>query len=273
MTKEATNGHGRGGGAPGLVFTAADVPAPTHAERARTLVAQHKVGALASLAVEPAGYPYASFTTFALDHGEPVFLISRMAEHTRNLQADARASLLVNDSDKDDPLANGRVTLLGRIERVTRPAEGERAAFLALHPTAEYYVDYTDFDFFRMRLESLRYIGGYGRMSWVDADAFRAAEPDPLAAASSGMLSHMNKDHADALVKYARAFTSAHDATEAVMTAIDRYGFEMTVHTPRGIGPARLAFEPALTRAEQARSVLVTVLRSAEAKLGAKLSG
>src|SRR5262245_50138009 len=113
-----TDNHGRGGGAPGLVFTPDDVPAPTHAERARTLVAQHKVGTLGSLSVDPAGYPYGSFTTFALDNGEPVFLISRMAEHTRNLQGDARASLLVHDSDKDDPLANGRVTLMGRVERV-----------------------------------------------------------------------------------------------------------------------------------------------------------
>ena len=262
----STDSHGRGG-APSLVFTEADVAAPTHAERARTLVAQHKVGALASLAQDPVGFPYASFTTFALDAGEPVFLISRMAEHTRNLLGDSRASLLVHDSDKADPLANGRVTLLGRVERVQRPAEREREVFLAAHPTAGYYVDYTDFDFYRMRVESLRYIGGYGRMSWVDADAFRAAEPDPLAAASSGILSHMNKDHASALVAYARAFTSAHDATEAVMTAVDRYGFEMTVHTPRGVGPARLAFEPALTQPDQARTSLVALLRAAEAKL------
>jgi putative heme iron utilization protein len=186
----SNDSHGRGG-APGLVFTQGEPAAPTHAERARTLIAQHKVGALSSLALEPAGYPYASFITFSLDAGEPVFLISRMAEHTRNLLADSRGSLLVHDSDKQDPLANGRVTLLGKIEKVERPAERERAAYLAVHPTAEYYVEFTDFDFFRMRLEALRYIGGYGRMSWVDAPAFRAATPDPLAAASSGILSHM----------------------------------------------------------------------------------
>jgi putative heme iron utilization protein len=159
------------------------------------------------------------------------------------------------------------VTLLGRVEKVARPAERERTVFLATHPSAGYYVEYSDFDFYRMRVESLRYIGGYGRMSWVEADAFRAANPDPLAAASGGILSHMNKDHASALVTYAHAFTSATDATEAVMTAVDRYGFEMTVHTPRGVGPARLAFEPALSRAEEARTALVALLRSAEAKL------
>jgi len=260
--------HGRGG-APSLDFTTAEVPAPTHAERARTLVAQHTVGALSSLSLEPAGYPYASFTTFALESGEPVFLISRMAEHTRNLQADSRASLLVHDHDKADPLANGRVTLIGKVQKVARPAERERAAFLAIHPTAEYYADFTDFDFYRMQLESLRYIGGYGRMSWVEAGAFLQAEPDPVAAAASGVLAHMNADHPTALLAYAHAFTSAHDATAAVMTALDRYGFEMTVHTPRGIGPARLAFEPALTHADQTRKALVELLRGAERKLSA----
>jgi heme oxygenase (biliverdin-IX-beta and delta-forming) len=265
LTNDA-QGHGRGGN-PGLVFTPPDVPAPTHAERARSLVACHKIAALASLSLDPPGYPYASFATYALEGGEPVFLISRMAEHTRNLQADSRASLLIHDSDKPDPLANGRVTLVGRVSRVERPASSARAAYLTAHPTAEYYADFADFDFYRMQVESLRYIGGYGRMSWVDADAFRSAEPDPLASASSDILAHMNQDHASALVTYARAFTDAHDASSAVMTAIDRYGFEMTVHTPRGVGPARLPFEPVLTHADQARSALIAMLRSAESKL------
>jgi putative heme iron utilization protein len=258
--------HGRRGEAP-LTFTPPDVRAPTHSERARTLVAQHGFGSLATLTAEPAGYPYASFTTFALDAGEPVFLISRIAEHTRNLSADARASLLVHEPGQSDPLANGRVTLVGRAERLERPATSARDAFLVAHPTAGYYVDFADFEFWRLRVESVRYIGGYGRMSWVSADDFRAAQPDPLTAAASGILSHMNEDHAAALLAYAHAFSSARDATAATMTAIDRYGFEMTLTTPRGVGPARLAFAEPLTEPAQARAVLVKLLREAEAKL------
>lgn len=258
---------GHGSNRPGHSFTPADVPTPTHAERARSLAARHSMGALSTLALDPAGYPYASFATFALESGEPVFLISRMAEHTRNLLADSRASLLVYDTDKQDPLANARVTLLGRVLRVERPAQLERTAYLTAHPTAEYYADFADFDFFRMQLESLRYIGGYGRMSWVDAAAFRSAQADPLAATSADIIQHMNQDHADALVAYARAFTTAHDAQSAVMTAIDRYGFEMTVHTSTGVGPARLAFESALSHPEQARGALIAMLRHAQSKL------
>jgi putative heme iron utilization protein len=269
----SNSSHGRTTTTP-LTFTDADVSAPTHAERARTLAARHTTGSLATVAIEPAGYPYASFVTFALAEGEPVFLISRLAEHTRNLLADARASLLVHDSDSKDPLANARVTLVGRAVQLVRGAGGAtddggraRDAFLATHPQAAYYADYADFDFWRLTIEAVRYIGGYGRMSWVGAEEFRQAEPDPLAKPAAYILEHMNTDHAPALVLYARAFTQAFDAEAATMTAIDRHGFEMTVNTPRGIGPARIAFATPLTSGEQAREALVALVRAAEAKL------
>src|SRR3989442_1467952 len=88
-----------------------EIPTPTHAERARTLVALMSTGTLCTLALEPEGYPYGSFVTVAFENGDPVFLISRLAEHTRNLERDSRASLLVAEGGADDPLANGRVTM------------------------------------------------------------------------------------------------------------------------------------------------------------------
>src|SRR4051812_44107125 len=227
----ANDAHGRPSG-PGPSFTPDDVKAPSHAERARTLVAAQGTATLATIALDPAGYPYGSFVTFALHGGEPTFLISRIAEHTRNLEGDPRASLLVHELGKADPLANGRVTLLGRCRKRARDdtaLPALRESFLKAHPNASYYVDYADFDFWTLGLESVRYIGGYGRMSWVEASDFKAASPDPLAAASGRILTHMNDDHADSLLLYARAFTSAQDPQKAVMTAVDRYGFEMTI--------------------------------------------
>jgi len=262
-----TDAHGRSNESQ-VVFTDPDVRAPTHAERARTLIAGETCGTLATLALEPAGYPYGSFVTFALDEGHPVFLISRIAEHTRNLAADSRASLLVHESGQADPLANGRLTLIGRAERLARDVTGARRAFLAVHPQSAYYVDFSDFDFWCLRVEAVRYIGGYGRMSWVDAGEFTRAAADPLAPAARGILEHMNADHRDALRLYARAFTRAADAARATMTAIDRHGFELTVETPDGIGPARIAFERALSKADEARPTLVALLRAAESKLG-----
>src|SRR3954469_10887673 len=89
------------------------VPTPTHAERARTMAEQVSVGTLCTLAQEPQGHPYGSLVTLALDAGEPVFLISELAEHPRNLRHDRRSSLLVAESVASDPLANARVTLVG----------------------------------------------------------------------------------------------------------------------------------------------------------------
>lgn len=97
-----------------------NVPTPTHAERARTLATQISTGTLCTLALEPAGYPYGSFVTVAFDGGAPIFLISRLAEHTKNLERDPRASLLVAEGGSADPLANGRVTMIGQCTRVER---------------------------------------------------------------------------------------------------------------------------------------------------------
>jgi putative heme iron utilization protein len=255
---------------PPAAFTDDDVRSLTHAERARTLAAAFSTGSLASVALEPAGYPYASFVTFALADGNPLFLISRLAEHTRNLSADTRASLLIHESSNADPLANGRVTLLGRCEKLPRSDTAVREAYLAVHPSSAYYVDFKDFDFWRLTVETLRYIGGYGRMSWVTADDFRSATVDPISSSATRILDHMNADHASALVTYARAFTRATDAESATMTAVDRYGFEMTVKTPSAVGPARLAFEPPITSADDARVKLVALVRAGEAKLKAQ---
>jgi len=142
-----------------------DIPTPTHAERARTLIARISTGTLCTLAIEPAGYPYGSFVTVAFENGNPIFLISALAEHTKNLERDRRASLLVAEGGSADPLANGRVTMLGPCTRVEGEGASARAAFLAAHPNSAYYADFRDFAFWRLHVDSVRYIGGYGRMS------------------------------------------------------------------------------------------------------------
>lgn len=239
--------------------------APSHAERARTLVARQKTGALGT--VESAGHPYVSLVAFAMDGTDPVFLISKLAEHTKNLAADPRASLLIAEDLTSDSLANARVTLLGSCRRLD-DAGAVRDAFLAAHPSAERYVGFADFAFYRLEVERLRYVGGFGRMSWPDAHDWRAAEPDPIAPHAAGIIEHMNDDHADALVAYARAFTKATDATSAIMTAVDRYGFDMRVVTADGDAPARLAFDPPITTPTEAREALVAMVRDARGKLG-----
>jgi putative heme iron utilization protein len=171
------------------------------------LVVQISTGTLCTLALEPEGYPYGSFVTVAFDNGNPIFLISGLAEHTKNLERDPRASLLVAEGGSADPLANGRVTILGPCTRVEGDCCGSaRAAFFAAHPNSRYYADYRDFAFWKLHVDYVRYIGGYGRMSWISKADRRAAEPDPLGPSAADMIAHMNADHADDRVLTARPF-------------------------------------------------------------------
>ena len=265
MTNDA---HARPSGDAEAPLYDVNVPTPTHAERARTLVAQMTTGTLCTLADDPEGYPYGSFVTVGFDDANPVFLVSTMAEHTRNLQRDPRASLLVAEGGSEDPLANGRVTLLGLCTRVEGDGGTARTAFLATHLNAAYYVDFGDFAFWKLGVESIRYIGGYGRMSWVEAADWRAAEPDPLATSAAGIVAHMNDDHADGLVLYCKAFSQATDITAASMTGVDRYGFEMSADTVEGPRPVRLAFANPVGTPEEVRAALVEMLKAARTKLG-----
>ena len=244
-----------------------NIPTPTHAERARTLVAQISTGTLCTLAIEPAGYPYGSFVTVAFENGNPIFLISELAEHTKNLKRDPRASLLVVEDGSADPLANGRITMLGPCTRVEGKGGSARVAFLAAHPNSTYYADFRDFAFWKLHVDSTRYIGGYGRMSWISNAEWQTAEPDPLGPSAIGTIAHMNADHADAMVLYCKAFSKATEITSASMTSIDRYGFEMTANTKEGLRPVRLAFAKPVSTPEEARAALISILKDARSKL------
>jgi len=246
-----------------------DVPALSHAERARTLLASTSTGTLCTLAREPAGFPYGSLVTFGLAEGEPVFLVSELAEHTRNLLEDGRASLLVAESRAGDPLALGRVTLLGQCAPATEgQVESARDAYLARHPGAAQYAGFSDFSFWRLAVSAVRYIGGYGRMSWIELDAWRSALPDPIAPEAAAILAHMNEDHADALPLYCRAFSPLNDILQVCMTGIDRLGFEMSVTTPSGTQTLRLPFSAPIADKTDARKALVALLKEARARLG-----
>jgi putative heme iron utilization protein len=258
------------GGTPGADAGGPPPPEPTHAERCRTLVTSASRGALSTIAADPAGYPYGSVASYGLDdRGNPLFFVSLMAEHTQNAIRDPRASLLVTEPVPDgaDPLASGRVTLMGRLASVPeaeRPMARDR--YLAGNPTAAYYIDFGDFTFYRLDVEAIRYVGGYGRMSWVDAREYAEAEPDPLADAAAGIIEHMNADHVEAQVLFCRHFLGRPDTTAATMSAVDRYGFDMIAVSPAGRAAVRLGFPEQCTTGDQVRRAMVALV--AEARRG-----
>ena len=142
-----------------------------------------------------------------------------------------------------------------------------RATFFAAHPNSTYYADFRDFAFWRLRVDYVCYIGGYGRMSWISQADWRAAEPDPLGPSAAGIIAHMNADHADAMVLYCKAFSHGSEITSAKMTGVDRYGFDMSAITSNGPRPVRLAFGKPVSTPEEMRAALISMVKDASSKL------
>ncbi|HUP49470.1 MAG TPA: DUF2470 domain-containing protein [Thermoanaerobaculia bacterium] len=238
------------------------VAEPSHAERARTLLDRERLGTLATHSHHHPGFPFASVMPYALGpDGAPLFLISSMAIHTQNLIADARASLLVMQSGGEaDPLGLPRATLLGTVRRLDDAGEPLRAAYLERHPSARYWISFSDFSFFRLDVAQVYFVGGFGVMGWVEPAEYASAEVDPLAAVSAGIIEHMNRDHGAALRDITRRFSGL-DAEGAEMVSCDRLGFAVRVRTPEGMKGARIAFPEEVRSSEDARRVLVAMAR------------
>src|SRR4029077_4822082 len=239
-----TTSSGRKHAGPGLASDQPPVPEPTFAERARTLVYLGRVASLSTLSRKQPGFPFGSVMPYGLDdHGRPIFLISTMAMHTQNLQADPRASFLVTQEDAEgEPLGASRVTLVGNVLPVPVADVAEaRELYLARNANSKYWVDFEDFSFYRMNVVDVYYVGGFGVMGWVTASEYAGAQRDPLVALAAGILEHMNADHKDALVLLAGVFAGI-GAEEASMTSVDRLGFHLRLRVQDGMRGVRLAF-------------------------------
>jgi len=226
---------------------------------ARTLIRRAFKGALASLE-SPSGAPYASLITLATDaSGAPIFLISTLARHTKNLVDDPRAAILIDGSGgAADPLQGARLTLSGRAEKVNDEAVKRR--FLARHPEAAFYVDFPDFAFWRLALESAHYIGGFGRIfELTQSEVLVPLEgAESLIEAEPGIVAHMNDDHADAVELYALAFTGG-DPGPWRMTGIDPEGCDIAL----GTDARRVLFATPVLTPGDARKELVRLAEEA----------
>lgn len=246
-----------------MTYHAENPKRPSQADAARTLLTTASRGILATIAASD-GYPYASVVELiGTSDGDILLLLSNLAEHTKNLQADDRVSVVLNEHDvHGEVLALGRATYKGRIAKVDEPGE-LRDAYLEAHPSAATYVDFADFNFYRVAVEAVRYIGGFGRMSWIDEDGWRTSSVDPLAEISQGVIEHMNADHAHNLLDYAHAFTDATWAQRATMVRLDQHGFDMRVANDERSMEVRVGFSEPKTTSEQIHEAMVRLAREA----------
>ena len=251
--------------AAGATSSQSAVPEPSFAERARTLMHSSRIGSLSSLSRKQPGFPFGSLMPYGLDdEGRPIFLISTMAMHTQNLQADPRASLFVSEPDTSaDPLGSSRVTLIGNVTRVPQAdLAGARTVYLAGYPDSKYWVDFEDFSFYRMNILDVYYVGGFGVMGWVAASDYAQAQADPLVEHKSDIIQHMNADHKDALILLAKQYAGI-EAQDAGLTAVDRLGFHLRLKTQDGMKGVRIAFLREVRDPAQAREVFVEMVRQA----------
>lgn len=236
---------------------------------ARALMRLARYGAVAVLE-EGTGHPLVTRTNCALTMGgDPLFLMSDLAAHTKALKTDARSSLLLGEPGKGDPLAHPRLTLIGHTTRLNRVTDHEqkleaamRQRYLNRHPKAALYNELPDFHLYRLEVERALFNAGFGKAYHLERQDLTMSEEvwRELREAESGILSHMNEDHLSAIQHYA-----THHCDKAAgkwrLTGVDPEGIDMMA----GDEAARLAFPAPCKTADEVRDALVTLAREGRA--------
>ena len=231
---------------------------------ARMLLRSRRSAALATASASDDGWPFCSLVTIACDaDGSPIMLFSRLADHTRNLDADSRAALLLEDaSSLANPQTGPRLTLTGRIIPDAEPRLRRR--FLARHPGAALYADFGDFRFFRMEVDGGHWVGGFAQARRLERSLLltdpRASQA--IAEAEPSAIDHMHADHAEAIALWASRLLGLAGSGWRII-AIDPEGCEL------GCGEAafaRLAFPDPATDAGSLRDILVALTKEARAR-------
>jgi hypothetical protein len=231
---------------------------------AKSLLRRRRQGALATL-MAGSGDPYCSLVNVASHpDGSPILLISRLAVHTRNVLADPRVSLMLDERATGDPLEGARIMLAGRAEEAS---EGEldtlRRRYLNAHPSAENFANFKDFSFFRIRPSGAHLVAGFGRIVDLEPGQFLIdiGDAGALLEAEQGAVEHMNADHREAMNLYATRLLGA-EAADWRCTGCDPEGIDMQA----GTATLRLNFPQRVTGPGELRKILVKLAEQARAK-------
>ena len=231
---------------------------------ARSLLRRSRQGALATLMAESHD-PYCSLVNVASSaDGSPILLISRLAVHTKNILDDGRVSLMLDEHAAGDPLEGARIMLAGKAEEASGDdVAALRRRYLNAHPSAEAFVDFKDFSFFRITPAGLHLVAGFGRIIDLTPGQFMTDISDAAALleAEPGAVEHMNADHRDAMNLYATKLLGA-QAADWRCTGCDPDGFDMQA----GTSTLRLDFPERVTSGAELRKMLVRLSAEARSK-------
>jgi len=222
---------------------------------ARRLLNSQNVGVLSTHSIDVEGYPFGSIAPYTLNYdGEPIVLISDIAQHTRNIKHDNRVSLTVFDRSAADPQAASRLTWIGDAAPVDPGDTQSRDRYLRYFPSSASYFETHDFSFYRIGLRRARFIGGFGQIFWIEPDAMLVA--NPFRETESGIVEHMNHDHMKALLNYNKVFGRG-EVDSITMTGIDSEGFDMLTEK----GKLRIDFDSPIHTTQEARAELVRLAK------------
>ncbi len=223
----------------------------------KRLIREARTGALATLNAD--GGPYASLVTVStLPDNSPVMFLSSLAKHTANFKRDPRVSLLVEERRPGDPLAIGRISIMGRIAVTEDSAAVRRHA--ARHSDAKGFARFPDFSWYRIEMESAHLVAGFGRIVALEGKDLRTeiADAEELVAAEEGAINHMNEDHREAIALYATKLLNS-EAGDWRMVSLDPEGCDLMA----GESIRRLDFPERLTRAADLRVTLAKLAKKA----------
>ncbi|NIP49877.1 MAG: HugZ family protein [Gammaproteobacteria bacterium] len=228
------------------------------AKEARDLLLQQYQGILCTNSVEMPGYPFGSVVPYVIDYtGQPVILISTIAQHTKNINADNKVSLIVTETGADDIQTVGRVTYIGDATRLPDGDEYPMQRYYEYFPHTRDYHKTHDFHFYTLSLNRVRYIGGFGDIHWLDRKAF--LRPNPFSFdEEQAMIRHMNNDHVDAIRHYCELYDITLKETDTpVMAGIDSEGFHLRI----GRRIHRISFSKPVTTNTEVRQALVELAK------------
>lgn len=229
------------------------------ATAARELLLNEYHGILSTQSQDIPGYPFGSVMPYCLDEdGQPVILVSRIAQHTRNIVENPKVSLIVSESGVNDVHKGGRLTWLGDAEKITDFATvAER--YYAFFPQSRDYHKTHNFDFYRINLVRARFIGGFGKIFWVKNELLK--QPNPFFGdIEQNMVAHMNEDHINAMIKYCHtAEITIPKGTQPQMAGLDSDGMHLLIKDR----VVRIPFPAPATAPAEVRRVLVEMARAA----------
>lgn len=230
---------------------------------ARRLIRSRDRAVLSTLQNNRSGWPHGSLVLTACAHdATPLLFLSDLAEHTQNMRADARVSLLFDGTEGlDDPLTGARVSVLGRAEIVSD--DRLRARFLARHPSAKIYSGFSDFRLYRVEIDTAHLVAGFGRIDWIEGEAVRSESSPMLIEQEADIVAHMNDDHAEAVQLYAIVLAGMEGEGWRI-TGCDAEGFDLRL----GGETARIDFDVPVRDGADARSELIRLVGKARQTAG-----